>query len=113
MNSCEKEEYGMNRQEKIDAIVEFLDENSIKIIETTNIQGLIIDAEFIIDEPENEYEHNELIEKGLIEEDLESFKTFLENKQMIMIKIDDVTGVSFDNCELSSDLLYESDLWKD
>lgn len=34
----------MNRKEKIDAIVEFLDENHITIIETTNIQGLIIDA---------------------------------------------------------------------
>jgi len=105
----------MDRKEKIDVLVEFLNDNGIKVIETKTIQGLIIDAEFIIDEDENEDEYNELIEKGLTEEDLESFKNFLENGNMIMINIDDVTGVSFENCELSSELLYEPELnlWKD
>ena len=103
----------MNRQEKIDALVEFFDENNIKIIETSTIQGLIIDAQFDIDESESAYEHDELIEKGLRDGDFKSLEEFLESKMWMMIKIDEVTGVSFDNCELSSDLLHESDLWKD
>ena len=103
----------MNRKEKIDAVIEFLDENHIVIIETADIQGLIIDAQFNIDEKESAYDHDELIEKGLTKEDLQSFNSYLEDNMMMMIKIDEVTGVSFDNCELSSDFLYESDLWKD
>lgn len=32
---------------------------------------------------------------------------------MMMIKTDEITGVSFDNCEISSDMLYDIYLWKD
>lgn len=105
----------MNRQEKIDAVIEFLDENNMKIIETANIQALIIDAQFVIaaEDEENEYEYNELIDKGLTDKDLELLNLYLEDNLMMMIKIDDVQGVSFDNCELSSELLYESVLWED
>ncbi len=109
----------MNRQEKINAVIEFMDENLIKIIETANIQALIIDAQIVIEagDEENEYEYNELIEKGITDEDLILLNSYLEDHQMMMIKTDDISGVSFDNCELSSDILsdilYESYLWKD
>ena len=105
----------MNRKEKIDAVVEFMDDNNIKIIETANIQGLIIDAQFVIDaeDEQNEDEYNELISKDLTDRDLELLNSYLENNMMMMVKTDDVQGVSFENCEISSDMLYESDLWKD
>ncbi len=105
----------MNRQEKIDVLIEFLDENHITIIETSTIQGLIIDAQFTINQDESEDEYNELIEKGLMNEDFKSLEEFLESKMLMMIKIDDVQGVSFENCEISSEALPEFaiDLWKD
>ncbi len=101
----------MNRQEKIEALIEVLDENNIKIIETSTIQGLIIDAQFTINEDEDEY--NGFVEKGLTDEDFKFLEEFFESTMWMMIKIDDVQGVSFDNVELSLDMLYESDLWKD
>ncbi len=105
----------MERQKKIDALVEFLDDNHITIIETSTIQGLIIDAQFTINQDESEDEYNELIEKGLTDEDFESLNEFLESKMLMMIKIDEVNGVSFENCEISSEALPEFiiDLWKD
>ncbi len=68
----------LERQKKIDALVEFLDDNHITIIETSTIQGLIIDAQFTINQDESEDEYNELIEKGLTDEDFESLNEFLE-----------------------------------
>ncbi len=103
----------MNRQEKIEVLIEVLDDNNIKIIETSTIQGLVIDAQFNINQGEGEFEYNELIEKGLIDEDFASLEEFLESNMMMMVKIDDVQGVSFDNVELSLDMLYELNLWKD
>ena len=105
----------MERKEKIDAFIDFLDENHITIIETSTIQGLIIDAQFTIDQDESEDEYNELIEKGLTDEDFESLNEFLESKMLMMIKTDDVNGVSFENCEISSNTFPEfaTDLWKD
>lgn len=105
----------MNRKEKIDAVIEFMEENMIKIIETANIQALIIDAQFVIDaeDEQNEYEYNELIDKGLIDKDLELLNSYLEDNLMMMIKTDEIQGVSFENCVLSSELLYESVLWED
>ncbi len=103
----------MNRQEKIEALIEVLDENNIKIIDTSSIQGLIIDAQFTINRDDNEFEYNEMIDKGLTDEDLGIVESFIEASSWMMVKIDDVQGVSFDNVELSLDMLYESDLWKD
>jgi len=103
----------MNRKEKIDALIEVLDENGIKIIEVYKIQGLIIDVQFTINRYESEDEYNEFVEKGLTDQDFESLEEFLESKMWMMIRIDDVQGVSFENVELSLDMLYESDLWKD
>ena len=103
----------MNRQEKIDVIIDFLDENGLKIIETSTIQGLIIDAEYCIDEPEAKDEIAELISTGLSLDELELFKTYLNDNQMILIKEDEISGVSFENCEYISDLLHESELLND
>jgi hypothetical protein len=101
----------MNRIEKIDAIVEFLDDNHIKIIDTENIGSVIIDAEQSLNKEEDEYEYNELLEKGLTDEDIESFKKFLEKNTFMMIKIDDISGVSFENSVYEVNGLVETDLW--
>lgn len=103
----------MDRIEKIDAIVEFLDENHIKIIDTTGIGSVIVDADQCLDKAENKYEYNELLEKGLTENDIESFKKFLEKNTLMMIKIDEISGVSFENAEYYIDGLDETDLWRD
>lgn len=101
----------MERTEKIDAIVEFLDENNIKIIDTTSIGSVIVDAEQSLDNADNKYEYDELLEKGLSDSDIESFKKFLEKNNLMMIKTDDISGVSFEHSEYYG--LYESDLWGD
>mgnify|MGYP003394531180 CR=1 FL=1 len=103
----------MDRTEKIDIIVEFLDDNHVKIIDTTSIGSVIIDAEQSIEKVENKYEYDELLEKGLSDSDIESFKKFLEKNTLMMIKIDEISGVSFENSEFDIDSLYETDLWKD
>lgn len=105
----------MERREKIDAIVDFLDENHIKLIDTTCIGSVIVDAEQSLHKEDDEYEYNELLEKGLTDIDIESFKKFLEKNNLMMIKIDNISGVSFENCEYSpdnlDDNLDETDLW--
>lgn len=103
----------MDRTEKIDAIVEFLDENHIKIIDTTSIGAVIVDAEQCLDKVDSEYEYDELIEKGLTGGDIESFKKFLEKNTLMMIKIDEISGVSFENAEYYVDGLDETDLWNE
>lgn len=103
----------MERTEKIDTIVEFLDENHVKVVDTTGIGSVIVDAEQTLDKVDNEYEYSELLEKGLTDDDIESFKKFLEKNTLMMIKIDDISGVSFENSEYDTDSLYETDLWKD
>jgi hypothetical protein len=100
----------MNRTEKIDAVVDFLDDNHIKIIDTETIGAVIIDAEQTLNEEDNEYEYDELREKGLTDDDIESFKRFLEKNTLMMIKIDDISGVSFENVIYEVDGLYETDL---
>ncbi len=101
----------MDRTEKIDIIVEFLDDNHIKIIDITCIGSVIIDAG--IDEGDNKYEYDELLEKGLTDDDIESFKKFLEKNTLMMIKIDEISGVSFENAEYYIDGLIDTDLWNE
>ena len=103
----------MNREEKIDTIVEFLDENHIKIIDTTSIGSVIVDAEQYLDKVDNKYEYDELLEKGLTDGDIESFKKFLEKNTLMMIKNDEISGVSFENSEYDIDELVGTDLWHD
>ncbi len=100
----------MERTEKIEAIIEFLDENHTKVIDTTSIGSVIIDAEQSLNKEDDEYEYNELLEKGIMDEDIESFKKFLERNTLMMIKADNISGVSFENCEYCTDNLYETDL---
>ena len=97
----------MEREEKIGAIVEFLDENHIKIIDATSIGSVIVDAEQCLDQVDDKYEYDELLEKGLTDEDIESFKKFLEKNTLMMIKTDEISGVSFENSE------YDIGLWSD
>jgi hypothetical protein len=103
----------MDRTEKIGAIVEFFDENHIKIIDTTSIGSIIVDAEQSLDKGDNKLEYEELLEKGLIEDDIESFKKFLEKNTLMMIRTDEISGVSFENAEYYIDGLDETDLWSD
>jgi len=101
----------MDRTEKIDVIVEFLDENHIEIIDTTSIGTVIVDADMSLDKIDNKYEYDELLEKGLTGGDIESFKKFLEKNTLMMIKTDEISGVSFENSEYDIDELYGTDLW--
>lgn len=103
----------MDRTEKIDAIIEFLDENHIKVIDITSIGSIVIDAEQSLDKVDDKYEYDELLDKGLTEDDIESFKKFLEKNTLMMIKIDNISGVSFENSEYYIDGLVETDLWND
>ena len=103
----------MDRVEKIDKIVEFLDDNHVKMIDTTNIGSVIIDAEQSLNKVEDEFEYNELLEKDLTDDDIESFKKFLEKNTLMMIKVDEISGVSFENSEYDADNLYETDLFND
>ena len=103
----------MDRTEKIDAIVEFLDENHIKIIDTTSIGSVIVNADQSLDKVDNKYEYDELLEKGLTENDIGSFKKFLEHNTLMMIKTDEISGVSFENSEYDIDGLVETNLWND
>lgn len=103
----------MDRTEKIDAIIEFLDENHIKIIDITSIGAVIVDADQSLDKVDNKYEYDELVEKGLTDDDIESFKKFLEKNTLMMIKIDEISGVSFENSEYNVDELYGTDLWSE
>ena len=97
----------MDRTEKIDALVEFFDENNIKIIDTTRIGSVIVDAEQTLDKVDDEYES--LIEKGLTDDDIDSLKEFLEKNNLMMIKPDEISGVSFENSEYNIDV--DTDLW--
>ncbi len=103
----------MDRLEKIDAIVEFLDDNHIKIIDTTSIGAVVIDAELSLNKEDTKIEYDELLEKGLTEKDIESFKEFLEKNTLMMIKIDEISGVSFENGEYDVEGFSETDLWND
>lgn len=103
----------MDRTEKIDAIVEFFDENHIKLIDVSCIGSVIVDAQQTVHKEDDNYEYSELLEKGLTDDDIESFKKFLEKHTLMMIKIDDISGVSFENSEYDVDELYDTDLWKD
>ena len=103
----------MERTEKIDIIVEFLDENHIKIIDVTSIGSVIVDAEQSLDKVDDKYEYDELLEKGLTDSDIESFKSFLEKNTLMMIKTDEISGVSFENSEYYIDGLDEADLWRE
>lgn len=101
----------MDRVEKINIIVEFLDDNHVEMIDTANIGSVIIDAEQSLDKVDDEFEYNELIEKGLTDGDIESFKQFLEKNTLKMIKVDEISGVSFENSEYGAEGLYETDLF--
>jgi hypothetical protein len=103
----------MDRTEKIDIIIEFLDENHIKIIDTTSIGSVIVDADQSLDKVDNKYEYDELLEKGLTENDIGAFKKFLEHNTLMMIKTDEISGVSFENSEYDIDGLIGTDLWND
>ena len=103
----------MERQEKIGIIIEFLDDNHIKIIDTTGIGCIVIDAEYSMNREDNREEFDELLEKGLTENEIESFVKFLEKNTLMMIKIDEISGVSFENAEYYIEGLDETDLWSE
>lgn len=103
----------MDRIEKIDAILEFFDENHIKLIDAACIGSIIVNEEQTLHKEDDNYEYNELLDKGLTDDDIESLKKFLEKNTLMMIKIDNISGVSFENSEYDIDELYDTDLWKD
>lgn len=100
----------MERQDKIDAMKEFLEESNISIIEV-DFGKIVLEADFSLNKEENEYEYKELLEKGLTEKHIEEFKKFLESNNLILLEIDKISGVSFENLEWDIDNLEESELW--
>jgi len=103
----------MDRKEKIDAILEFLDENNINIIDTTCIGSVTVDAEQSLDKVDDKNDYNELLEKGLSEYEIENFKKFLEKNTLMMIRLDEISGVSFENSDYYIEGLYDTDLWSE
>lgn len=101
----------MDRIEKIDAIVEFFDENHIKLIDITGIGSIIVDAEQSLDKVGDKSEYDELLEKGLTDNDIEYFKEFLVKNTLMMVKTDEISGVSFENSEYYVEGLYDTGLW--
>jgi hypothetical protein len=101
----------MNRNEKLDTLYEFLDEGNFKIIDVTSIGAVIVDAELVLVKEENEDEYNELLEKGLEDSDIYNLKTFLDENNLMIIKNDEITGVSFENAEYYIDGLSDTELW--
>lgn len=99
----------MDRQEKIDVIIEVFEENNIKIIETQNLGAIIVEADMSLDKEQDKFEYKELLEKGLTEKQIEEFKKFLDDNFLMMIRNDNVQGVSFENLECGLD---DSDLWE-
>jgi len=99
----------MDRQEKIDVIIEVFEENNIKIIETQNLGAIIVEADMSLDKEQDKFEYEELLEKGLTEKQIEEFKKFLDDNFLMMIRTDNVQGVSFENLECGLD---DSDLWE-
>lgn len=102
----------MDREDKISIIIEFLDKYNLKIIEAENLGAIIIDADYNLDKEGKIDDWNELIEKGLTDEDIKSFSEFLETENLMIIEPDKITGVSFENLEHYIDDLDESELWE-
>ncbi len=100
----------MDREEKIGSLIECLQEHNIKIIDTKNIQGLIIDAE-VDKDTLKESLNDEGEDKGINDEDLDGLFKFLDGSGLVLVDIYNVSGVSFENCEYYVDSLYESNLW--
>lgn len=101
----------MNREEKINSLIEFINDNNIKIIDNELIEKIIIDSELVLDI--DEHTRNKLLDKGFTEDDVVNFKKFLEANDLILVKYDYVSGLSFEAYEYSTDILHESDLWED
>ena len=99
----------MDIEEKIDSLIEFINDNNIKIIDNELIKGIIINAEVEFDK--DGYAYNKLLDKGFTHDDIEDFEKFLEANDLILANYDDISGISFEGCEYSTDILHESDLW--
>ena len=102
----------MERIEKINTLINYFDDVHYKIIETMNIQGLIIDVEVPEENLRADLTGGDYGEP-LTDKDVDELVDFLEGKHYIIVSIDDVSGVSFDNCEVSNDVLEVTDLWKE
>ncbi len=101
----------MERKEKIDGLIEFFEENNIILVDKRTIGNIIFDDELIFGEDDTYY-HDELIEKGFVDSNIESLKKFLGINYLMMIKTENMSGISLEHCEYSPDELYGTDLWK-
>ncbi len=115
MNKHDEQKVNLTREEKINRLLDYLNENNIKIIEIEKIGEVIIDEEFnVIQNKEYcNFEHIELTEIGLSGSDIDELGRFLDSSGLMMIREDDITGVSFENCEYYLDKLFDSTLWID
>jgi hypothetical protein len=96
----------MNRKEKIGKLVKIFTENKIIIVDNERIGNVAINSEFFLDEI-----CNKLIEKEFSNDDIMNFKSFLGD-DLIVIKIDNTSWISFEYCTFPLEALYETELWK-
>lgn len=107
-----------NREGKIDSLVDFFGENNLIIVDTEDIGSVVVECDVRINNEEDstdkdsKYYYDELIDKGLDNKDIEGFNEFLDRHSLIIVKNDNVSGVSFENCMYDLDELYNLDLWK-
>lgn len=94
------------RERKIRKLIQFLDDNSILMVEQSHIGDVCatnpVKEEFIHD--------GLIIEGGFTKDDVNSVMGFLKRAKIILISADDICGVSFENCLLNEDELYISNM---
>jgi hypothetical protein len=97
----------MEREDKIEKVIQVLDDNHIEIIDTDILGSVIIDAQAILEKGKDVYD--QLIEEGITKEDIDELIDFLGD-QNILVEMDNISGVSFEDIP-SNEFLYDSDLW--
>jgi hypothetical protein len=92
------------RARKIQKLIQFLNDNGILMVEQSRI-GYVGTANTV----KEEFIHDGLIiESGFTKDDVNSVMEFLKRARIILISVDDIWGVSFENCLLNEDELYIS-----
>ena len=92
------------RERKIRKLIQFLNDNGILMVEQSRIGDVgttnPVKEEFIHD--------GLIIESGFTKDDVISVMEFLKRARVILMSVDDIMGVSFENCLLNEDELYIS-----
>lgn len=94
------------RERKIQKLIQFLNDNDILMVKQSHIGDI-----GITDAANEEFIHDHLIiESGFTKDDVINITEFFKRARVILISIDDICGVSFENCLLNEDELYVSNI---